>query len=370
MTADEGTIITVEGRIDPENLGTTLPHEHLSIWATEERFEPPDSAHLRKLADEPLSLENRWYVSQNPSKHRENLRIDPYEDAVPDVKRFKRAGGDTIVDVSSKGKGRDPKIARGVARETGVQVVRGTAYYTRSSHPDHVDRSSIDELADEFAADVKEGIGRTDVRAGIIGEIGTSTDHDEEGIHSQEEKVVRAGARAAARTGASITIHPPSRWPEDRDPSVPASQYGLEIVDFAEEEGLPPERVVMGHMDQSKRWLEDLQCQKQLADRGAVVEYDLFGHTQFMHGFADSHPSDADRVDALVELIDAGYGDRLVMSHDMFMKFLLAEYGGYGYAHVLENVVPMLRDHGVSDDIINQMLVETPKRVLTFENPD
>jgi phosphotriesterase-related protein len=369
MSDDTGDVVTVDGRIDPEDLGVTLPHEHFSTWTDDADFDAPDEPAKAKLAREPMSLENYWYVRRNPSEHLENTRIHPMEHAVPEVERYHRSGGDTIVDVSSKGKERVPETARKVARATGVNVVRGTSYYTQDRHPDHVANRTVAELAEEFVGDVQEGIGDSDVRAGIIGEVGTSTNHEEEGIHSEEEKVVRASARAAAETGAALTIHPPSRWPEDRDPEKPASMYGLHVVEMAEEEGLPPERVVIGHMDQSKYWLEDLSYQKELADRGAVVEYDLFGHTQFMDGYADTHPSDVDRALALTELIDAGYEEHLVMSHDIFMRHLLSRYGGFGYAHVIENIVPLLRDYGVSQDTIDQMLVETPKRLLTFDEP-
>ena len=369
MTEDAGSIVTVDGRIDPSELGVTLPHEHLSAWETEEQFDPPSSARERSIAREPLTLENRWYVRKNPSGVLANRRIDPIDDAVPDVERFHRKGGDAIVDVSSKNHWRDPESARAVARETGVTVVRGTSYYIRNSHPDWMDSTNVAELADELVSDVRDGIDDTDVRAGIIGEVGLSTNHEQDGIHNQEKKVLRASARAAVRTGASITIHPPARWREDRDPDMPSSRFGLEVVDIAEEEGLPANRIVMGHLDQSKSWLEDLTYQEQLADRGTVLEYDLFGHTNFMPGFADTQPSDPDRVQALLELIESGYEEQLLVSHDLYMKYLLSKYGGDGYRHILENVVPLLQDFGVDEETVDQLLVENPERVLTFEEP-
>jgi phosphotriesterase-related protein len=361
MSRDSDSVVTVEGRLDPERLGVTLPHEHVfSSWA-DDKFEPPDSAYERKLARQPVSLENLWYVRQNPTRHRDNLELDSMADAVAEVGHFHRAGGDTIVDVSPKNTANDPERVRAVGRETGVQFVHGTAFYTRSSHPDRVDEMTVEEIADEFVADVTDGIGDTDVRAGIVGEIGTSGD-----IHEQEEKVLRAGARAALRTGASVSVHPPS----DRDPEYPPSRRGHEILDIAEEEGLAPERVVICHMDQSK-WLGGaLEYQRELLDRGAYVEFDLFGHTRYFEDAEDAQPSDVDRAEYVAELAAEGHTDRLLLSQDVFLKYLLRRYGGYGYAHILENVLPMFRGAGVDEAAIETMLVENPKRVLTFADPE
>jgi len=358
--SDAGSAITVEGPVDPESLGVTLPHEHVFSSWSEGKFEPPDSAYERKLAREPIALDNLWYVRRNPTEHRENLRLESFEDAVEEVGHYYRAGGDTIVDVTPKGTAGDPERVRGVARETGVTVVHGTAFYTQDAHPDRVAEASVDELADEFVADVREGIGDTDVRAGIIGEIGTTG-----AIHEDEEAVLRAGARASLRTGAPVSVHPPS----DRDPEWPPSRRGLQILDILEEEGLPLDRVVICHMDQSK-WLGgSMEYQREIAQRGAYVEFDLFGHELYFPEAEDAQPSDVDRAGYVAELVEEGYGDRLLLSHDVFLKHLLRTYGGDGYAHILTNVLPMLDGAGVPDDAVERILTENPQRMLTFADP-
>lgn len=357
--SDAGKAVTVEGPVDPESLGITLPHEHLfSSWV--EKFDPPESAYERKIAREPISLDNLWYVRRNPSQHRENLRLESMDDAVEEVTHFYRAGGDTIVDVTPKGTGTDPARVRGVGRETGLNVVHGTAFYTHDAHPDRVDTSTVDDLTTEFVADVTEGIDDTDVRAGIIGEIGTSGD-----IHEQEKKVLRAGARASLKTGAPVSVHPPS----GRDPEWPPSRRALQALNILEDEGLPLERVVICHMDQSK-WLGgSMEYQREVLDRGAFVEFDLFGHEGYFADAQDAQPSDIDRAGYVAELVADGYTDQLLASQDIFLKYLLRKYGGHGYAHILMNVLPMFEGAGVPEEAVDQILTENPQRLLTFAEP-
>ena len=357
---DAGRIVTVDGPVDPEDVGPILPHEHVFGDFTD-KFDRPATAVDRAKSREPITLENLVWVRNNVTNHEETLRLDSIADAIEEVRHFLRAGGDLIVDVTPKNVGGDPKRVRSVARETGVRFVHGTAFYVHYSHPDRVSDMDVDDIADEFVDDVLTGIDETGVRAGIIGEIGAS-----ERIRPEEEKVIRGGARAARRTGAALSIHPPFH----RNEADPTSKRALWCLDLVEEEGLPPERVVLCHRDQSK-WLEsDLRYQKKIAQRGAYVEFDLFGHPEAYHEIVDdAQPSDLDRVKYVEEMISAGYGDRLLLSHDAFLKTVLRKYGGHGYAHLLENVFPVLRARGIDDLTLQQLVIENPRRVLTFAEP-
>jgi len=367
MPPDEGTIVTVDGEIAPDELGTTLAHEHVFIDLVEAWFELPDSAYERKLARDPVSLQNYWLLRKNQMAVKDNGRLESFEEAVEEVSRFYRAGGTTIVDVTPKNVGGDPGRVRAVGRETGVQFVHGTSYYTRPSHPDHVGDASVAELAAEFVDDVEAGIGDTDVRAGIVGELGVSGD-----IHDVEETVLRAGARAALETGLSVTVHPAGRgsdWNENGD--YPSSRWGLDILDILTDEGLPPPRVVMSHMDRDRVEFEPdaLDYQRDLADRGAYLEYDLWGNERYYTEHFDKKPSDPDRIEAVSELIDDGYADRLLFSHDIAFKDQRRQYGGVGYSHVLDHVVPLLRQAGFSG-AIEQILIENPRELLTVVPPE
>ena len=362
MTSDAGSIVTVDGRIDPPDLGVTLPHEHVFADAAN-WFTPPDSAYERELAEAPVSLENRGYIQHNLYGNQDNMRLTSYEEARDELMRFVRAGGDAVVDLTPKNVGRDPRRVRGIARETGLTFVHGTGYYVRTAHPDYLDDMSGEEIEAEFVSDVREGIGDTDVRAGIVGELGVS-----ERIHEVEERVVRAGARAAVRTGAPLNIHTPGRTPySQKDRTYPPSRWALELLDIVEEEGLAPDRVVMSHLDRT--FYEDLDYQREVAERGAYVEYDLWGLEAYIKAFDDGLPSDVRRAEWATALVEDGYADRLLFSQDVWGKIQRVKYGGYGYAHVLENVADILSAQGVSREDFRQITVENPRRVLTFTDP-
>jgi len=368
---DAGSVVTVRGPIAPEELGVTLPHEHLFANFVDDRYEPPDSAVDRRIAESQFAMEHRWFITNNSASHQDNLKMDSYEDALEEVRRFYRAGGDAIVEVTPKNVGGDPERVRAVARETGIRMIQGTAYYTRSSHPDRLEDATVSDIAEEFESDVEEGIGDTDVRAGLIGEVGITGDKDTDAsyefVHGDEEKVLRGAARAAHRTGAPLSVHPPSHRSEE----WPTSRRCHQVLDICEEEGLALDRVILCHRDQSK-WIEaDMEYQRDLADRGAYIEFDLFGHPDAYHEqFEDAQGSDADRMQWISELVDDQYTSHLLLSHDIYLKMFLAKYGGFGYDHILREIVPTLEHMGVNEEIIEIMLVDNPRRILTFAEPD
>ncbi|WP_380676210.1 phosphotriesterase family protein [Salinigranum sp. GCM10025319] len=363
MSSDSGRVVTTEGRLEPASLGATLPHEHVFIDFTEVETPVPSSGVERRIAREPVSMDNLWYVRRNPMQHDDNRRLTDPETARQELRQFAHAGGGTLVDVTPKHVGGDPRRVRGLARELGLHCVHGTAIYMRSFHPDRVARSSIDDLRAEFVSDVRSGIDATDVRAGVIGEIGLSGH-----IHDDEERVLRGAARAATETGAPLAVHPPGRTPHSqRDRTYPSSRWGLEILDIVEEEGLPPDRVAMCHMDRTV--YEDLTYQRALADRGAYLEYDLWGHELHLSRYDDAYMPDTQRLEFTTSLIDDGYEEQLLFSQDVCNKVQYTAYGGFGYAHIPRSVWPMLRGRGVDDSTIETIRTRNPQSWLTFAAP-
>lgn len=351
------TVTTVTGERAVSDLGYTLPHEHLlvdiSVWAEEEGSR--DTMTRRKRADADVSLETLWWMGTDRafgSEARDNWRLDDVETAVEEARRFADAGGGTIVDVTpmSPALARDPERMRDIARRTGLNVVAGTGHYVRGAHPDTVDDQNVNDIADEMVSDLTEGMNGTNVRAGVIGEVGAVHGFRD---HENEVKCFRAAARAQRETGAPITVHPPFFY-----------QEGHDVLDVLEDAGADLENVVLGHLDVSLRLDGAVEYYESLADRGVYVQFDTFGRTGYHATFDESYPLDADRIRALRTLFDDGYGDQLLVSQDVCKKIHLTAYGGIGYDYILRDIVPRLERRGFSDDEIGRLLVENPRAML------
>jgi len=347
-------VMTVRGPIAPEELGVTLMHEHLELDLSVYFEEDPAAPELR---DAPVSIELLHRLRRRPfGTTRDNMTLGGVEIVADEIQRFLDAGGRSICEVSTIGMGRDPIALKALSERTGVNVVMGGGLYIDPSHPAWTRDKSIDELADLFARDVLEGVDGTGIRSGIIGEIGTSAVPGSDGavqVTPSEEKALRAAARAGLRTGAAVSVH------------LAITGYGAHrAIDILEDEGLPVDRMVMGHMDT----FEDLDYHLAVAERGVYVEYDCLGR-EYWTDELGHRPwgHDSWRVRFISELVARGYGSRLLLSQDIALKFDLCQFGGVGYAHVPNVIVPMLRRHRVSDQDIRRMLVDNPREVLTID---
>ena len=219
-----GKAQTVLGAISPEALGVTLPHEHLfcDLTIALRDLEPSEAAE-KGLYYQPVSLENLWWIIYHPASNRDNLVLQDEEIAIKEASFFKRAGGDTIVDVTSVGFGRDPLALARVSRATGLNIM-GAGYYIAKTQPADMDSKTDEEICEEIVREVTVGVGSTGICAGIIGEIGCS-----EPLIDNERKVLRAAAKAQRRTGAPLNIHP-ARKPK---PDVSGCLEIIEILSKA-----------------------------------------------------------------------------------------------------------------------------------------
>ncbi|MCL0044074.1 aryldialkylphosphatase [Dehalococcoidia bacterium] len=344
-----GKAQTVLGLLDPDELGVTLPHEHVLIDLSSVGFLEPNAASLRALAYGPITLGTVGWIRHNPRSHWDNLRLLDVQTAIDEVMLFKQAGGDTIVDATSTGIHRDPGGLVRISRATGVNIIMGSGHYVAASHPSDMDTRTQEDLAEEIVKDIVDGVGGTGVRAGIIGEVGCSWPWTE-----NEKKAVRAAAIAQRRTGAMLVIHPGRG-----DPCAP-----LEIIDLVRDTGGNIGRTVIAHID---RTIFDYGILKRLAESGCYIEYDLFGHETSFYAQADiDMPNDGLRIDHIMWLISQGHIDQVLVSHDVGWKTKLVRYGGQGYGHLLDNVEPIMRRKGMTDEQIHTIFVENPKQALTF----
>jgi phosphotriesterase-related protein len=311
--------------------------------------QPPGGISQQKMVESPIIMENLGWIRYHWTSNIENLKMFDQDAAIAEAGLFKRAGGSTIVDVTNIGIGRDPRALVRIANATGLNIVMGSGYYVAAVHPDGMDEKTEEEIADEIVRDIVEGVDGTGVRAGIIGEIGCSWPWTE-----NERKSVRAGVLAQRRTGAPLTIHP------GRHETAP-----LEIIAVLQEVGADLQRTIMCHIE---RTMYDWRSVQEVAQSGCYVEYDLFGHESSYYPLAPSTymPSDAQRLEQIARLIAEGHLEQVLMSQDICANHRLVKYGGHGYGHILESIVPRMKGYGITGEQAHTIIFDNPRRVLTF----
>ena len=337
-------IETVLGPIQPEELGVTLAHEHV-FFDLRCLWEPPRPERAHLIDAEPTP-ENRDELARDLYDSRVNLHHEDPDLASREVERFRAAGGASIVDVTTIGLAPQPAMLREIARATGLNIVAGAGYYREKCLPADVLDKPVDELADELERWVVEGMDGTDVRAGILGELGTMSP-----IRPFEERQLRAAARVQRKTGVAINVHP-SIWAHEH----------LRIIDILEEAGAELARVAISHCDQ----LVEPDWHARIAARGVLLCFDTFGAEFEYDSDGSREPTDTERIDCLVRLLDAGRVAQLLLSHDICSRIQLQHYGGPGYDHVPGTIVPRLLAGGVSAADVEQMLVANPRRLLAM----
>ena len=308
-------IQTVAGRVPAERVGFTLPHEHtaIALWHVPDRWD-----YWELTADEPM--------------------------VATELEAFRALGGTCLADLTLPGVGRDPVWLRRLAERTGLHIVMGGGWYRDAYYPAdaRIDRRSVDDLADELVREFREGVGETGIRPGILGEIGT----DKPWVSAREERVFRAVARASRATGMGVITH------------AVMSDVGLAQLRILEDAGADPGRVVIGHADS----YPSLEHYLRIIERGASIEFDFLG----MSFTVMERYGEARVIRLLLELLERGRADRVLLSQDVCHNSQLKPYGGNGYVYLQEVFLPRLRDAGVPEDAITRMTVENPRRILTL----
>jgi len=351
------SIITVKGPIPQSDIGITLTHDHLLVDTSCWWVKPLGHSKLR-LVDAPVTIEILGEIRRDFLINKDNLELDDMNLAIRELNEYKEADGKTLVEVTSVGLKRNPIALRKISEATGVNIIAGTGWYLDNVHPTYVKEKSIEELAEIVVRELTEGIEGTEIRAGVIGEIGCS-----DPLTENEKKVLQAVGRAQSETKASVTVHVGCWNPIEKKWEIENADEYLELILKGDGD---PTKLYLSHMDNTCR---DLNYHKRLIERyGVVLNYDGFG-SEF---YSDSlYPGayglcDAERVKALSELVKSGYEKQLMLSHDICSKIQLRRYGGYGYAHILKHIVPSLKYLGVSDKQVRTMLIENPTRILAF----
>lgn len=339
-------VMTVNGVISKEKLGITVPHEHALIDISNQY--PGDRTPGSLGWDGKVSKEHYELLMADPYALRDNLVLDDRELAIAEVDIFAKAGGQSFVDVTPCGIGRDVRFLKRLSDRTGLNVVAACGFYTADAHPERVATMTVEELADEMVVELTEGIDGTDIKAGIIGEIGTSME-----MHENEIKVLKAAALAHEKTGAPVMVH-----------LCPWVKHGMQVIDILEGHGVDSQHICLCHTDV----LLDIQDMRNLLNRGVYLEFDNFGK-EFTQGSAYGRfPSDEERMEVFYQLVDEGYMNQILVACDICLKNLLAAHEGPGYGHILLKIQDMIREkYPNAEEILQAVLVDNSARYL--DNP-
>lgn len=333
---------TVQGLVDPAAIGATLLHEHILCdirppsWRTQGDFGAA------------ITLEERFSIDYGEVPAPGNLVLDQSDIAIRELRKMRADGGETVVDLSCGGLHPDPQGLAHVARESGAAIVMGCGHYVEEYQDPANHTRSVDDFTREMLEQIFVGAWGTEIRAGIIGEIGCQAPWT-----TLEQRVMAAAAQAQSESGAALSVHP------GRHADQPQ-----EVADFLRRQNADMSRVIMSHIDRTV--FDDTRLFR-LADTGVVMELDLFGMETSFYKWSDiDMPNDAERLRTLRKLIDRGHLGQIAISQDICYRSRLACFGGHGYGHIFRNVVPMMRRRGFDQSEIDMILRATPRRLLTF----
>lgn len=343
---------TVLGPVPASGLGPTLTHEHLLLDLRPIAFMEAPTEAGRALGREPLGLANLGWVRRHWLSSLDNLLLDDEALAIRELLPLRAAGGGTVVDATTPGFGRDPLALARISRASGLHVVMGAGWYVAPSHPAELSHLDEGAMAERVVAEWREGVDGTGIKPGFIGETGCSWPLD-----PRERIALRAMARAQRRTGLALMVHP------GRDPgAVP------EILDVLAGAGADLRRLILAHLDRGIVPLDELIA---IARAGTYVELDCFGleSSYFPPNPRYATLSDAQRLEIVRGLIDAGVGERVLLAHDVCQKHRLAAYGGHGFRHLFGEIVPWMHQRGFSAEETTMLVVENPARAFAVGRP-
>lgn len=331
-------IETVTGRMDAALLGATGMHDHLLSDASRLRRDGAAPA----PAGDVVSIDTLGYLRWNTLALADNLVLDDPALAGRELARAVGAGQRAVVECSSWGLGPRHAGLPEISVVSGMTIVSSYGAYVPRIVPGWIAQMSEAELEQHFVEAVTVGIPGAGFRAGMLGIMGTTGD-----LERREREQLRAAARAAVRTGASVSVR-----------LDPEAFRGPEVLRLMGAEGIAAERVVFANVDEYL----DAAYWTDLSDAGAVLEM-CFG-TEAVHVGRVDNPSDRERLAFFPEFLAAHPDARVVLGESVWTKAQLRAYGGFGYAYLLDRIVPELRRRGMAEDRLDAMLVSEPRRLL------
>ncbi len=379
--------MTVLGPVAPDELGLTICHEHLLVDMTQSQTSAADLLMRSETGSKSTRADAAgWQFGEGApgttasflGRWQGELRLDNYydfvrnwffrgefrltsiEDCIYEVERFKRAGGGCIVDATPVGLSRDPAGLREVSRATGVHIVMGGGYYEKAWHPPDIDDLSEDELYRRIKRDIVDGVGDEGIDGGVksghIGEVGMSYPRTD-----NEDKVLRAVVRAHTETGLAISIHPGKH-----------TMGPIDALNRLQELDADIGKVIFCHCDNRpvlpypQGFAEELW--RPLAEAGAYLQFDTFGwEDSTRQASTTDAPNDAGRINMIMEVVEAGFEEQVLISHDIVMKHWLSKYGGWGIEHIPRSIVPLMKRKDMPEEVVRKILISNPANALAVE---
>ncbi|XP_069701163.1 phosphotriesterase-related protein isoform X2 [Periplaneta americana] len=330
-----------------------MTHEHLSMDYQKLFIAPPKQ--LKHFFENKITLENFGFIKQYPYSSNFNCILNDAEThaaVLYDVQLYKQFGGGTIVENSNHGLQRNVQFLKEVSQKTGVHIIAGTGHYVSFVQSSSALAVSQEDMHKLMVQEVTTGcVDQPDVKCGFIGEVGSGWP-----LHDFEIRAIKATGEVQAELGCPVSFHP------GRHPEAP-----FEIIRLFQEAGGDVKKTVMSHLDRTLTKNEDLL---EFSNLGTYCQFDLFGiecSLYQMHLTTDM-PSDAQRIDKISSLIEAGKEDKILVAHDIHTKHRLIQFGGHGYSHILNTVLPQMLTKGISQEITDKITIENPKTWLSYKS--
>lgn len=303
-------IQTVLGDISPQDLGITTCHEHL-IWQVPEPYR----------GDDP------------------DLGFDSVEKAIVEVKRFTVMGGRSLVEMTTSDIGRSPNELKEISIKAGVQVIAATGHHKEKFSKENLSGRSLDQIAERIILDLTSGMDGTDIKAGVI-KAATSLNK----ATDSERLVIQAVGLAHKSTGAPVSTH------------TEEGSFAFEQIQLLIKAGVPPERMLIGHLDRNL----PRNVYHQIAQAGVYMGFDQIGKEKYW--------PDTQRVLLIKDMIEAGYLKKILLSSDSARKSSWNSYNSSseGLAHILMGFSERLLASVIREKDIHTILVDNPASLFAF----
>lgn len=321
---EKEVIRTVRGDVPATPWGWTNSHAHLNIVLS------------REFEDFPLY---EHYANDDATFE--------FHDTFPDFQLFAKAGGFALVDTTPVGLGRNPELLLEASEKTDVHIVAATGIYHDPLIPDYIRQMSDEEICRHFIKEITEGIGETNIKAGII-KVATY----KEPMTETEKKVFRAAAWASQETGTSITTH------------TYLGRNALDQIDTLVAHGANSDQIVIGHLDDADIDKDLIQA---IVERGAYAQLDAIGCEYYTERLGSQMPTDEHRIETLLSLAEEGVAEKLMIGSDLCRKRHLLRNGGPGFVHLVDGWLKLAREMAVPESLLTQCMIANPSEVLALQ---